>query len=36
VPASLDDLTLKLLTDWLGHRRSRWQNTENPHLLINK
>lgn len=30
----LDD-TLKLLLDWLEHRRSRWPNTANLHLLIN-
>ncbi|MFJ2420466.1 hypothetical protein [Streptomyces brevispora] len=31
----LDDLTLKLLLDWLKHRRKRWPNTANHHLLIN-
>ncbi|MFB7189400.1 hypothetical protein ACFCZT_29690 [Streptomyces sp. NPDC056230] len=31
----LDDLTLKLLLDWLEHRRNRWPNTANLHLLIN-
>ncbi|MFJ9566021.1 hypothetical protein ACIRQQ_39065 [Streptomyces fuscichromogenes] len=31
----LDDLTLKLLLDWLEHRRTRWPNTANLHLLIN-
>ncbi|MFG2613998.1 hypothetical protein [Streptomyces anulatus] len=31
----LDDLTLKLLVDWLEHRRRRWPNTANLHLLIN-
>lgn len=31
----LDDLTLRLLLDWLEHRRSRWPNTANLHLLIN-
>ncbi|MEV3971277.1 hypothetical protein AB0K68_24505 [Streptomyces sp. NPDC050698] len=31
----LDDLTLKLLTDWLGHRRRRWPSMANLHLLIN-
>lgn len=31
----LDDLTLKLLLDWLEHRRRRWPNTANLHLLIN-
>ncbi|MFF9087497.1 hypothetical protein ACF1BE_13945 [Streptomyces sp. NPDC014991] len=30
----LDDLTLKLLLDWLEQRRSRWPNTANLHLLI--
>ncbi|MEW2729102.1 tyrosine-type recombinase/integrase [Streptomyces albidoflavus] len=31
----LDDLTMKLLLDWLKHRRNRWPNTANLHLLIN-
>ncbi|MCW8218917.1 MULTISPECIES: hypothetical protein [Streptomyces] len=31
----LDDHTLKLLLDWLEHRRRRWPNTANLHLLIN-
>jgi hypothetical protein len=31
----LDDLTMKLLLDWLEHRRRRWPNTANRHLLIN-
>ncbi|EGX54612.1 hypothetical protein SZN_37071 [Streptomyces zinciresistens K42] len=31
----LDDLTLKLLLDWLEHRRNRWPSTANLHLLIN-
>ncbi|MFE7568967.1 hypothetical protein ACFU76_18720 [Streptomyces sp. NPDC057539] len=31
----LNDLTLKLLLDWLEHRRNRWPNTANLHLLIN-
>ncbi|ADI04348.1 hypothetical protein SBI_01227 [Streptomyces bingchenggensis BCW-1] len=31
----LDDLTLKLLLEWLEHRRNRWPNTANLHLLIN-
>jgi integrase len=30
----LDELTLKLLTDWLDHRRRRWPSTANLHLLI--
>ena len=31
----LDDLTLRLLLDWLEHRRTRWPNTANLHRLIN-
>ncbi|MFB6818094.1 hypothetical protein ACFCV8_26490 [Streptomyces sp. NPDC056347] len=31
----LDDLTLKLLLDRLEHRRNRWPDTANLHLLIN-
>ncbi|MER7699152.1 MULTISPECIES: hypothetical protein [unclassified Streptomyces] len=31
----LDSLTMKLLLDWLEHRRNRWPNTANLHLLIN-
>ncbi|MFF4213711.1 hypothetical protein ACFYZE_31065 [Streptomyces sp. NPDC001796] len=31
----LDDVTLRLLLDWLEHRRRRWPNTANLHLLIN-
>lgn len=31
----LDDLTLKLMVEWLGHRRRRWPSTANLHLLIN-
>ncbi|MFD7476010.1 hypothetical protein ACFV8Z_28635 [Streptomyces sp. NPDC059837] len=31
----LDDLSLKLLLDRLEHRRARWPNTANLHLLIN-
>ncbi|MFD1658204.1 hypothetical protein ACFSL4_08245 [Streptomyces caeni] len=31
----LDDLPLKLLLDWLEHRRNRWPSTANLHLLIN-
>lgn len=30
----LDDLTATVMTGWLDHRRSRWPNTANPHLLI--
>jgi integrase len=31
----LDDLTRQLLLAWLEHRRRRWPNTANPHLIIN-
>lgn len=31
----LDDLTRQLILAWLGHRRHRWPNTANPHLIIN-
>ena len=31
----LDDLTLKLLADWLDYQRHRWPSTANLHLLIN-
>lgn len=31
----LDDPTMKLLLDWLKHRRNRWPNSANLHLLIN-
>ncbi|MFE0449094.1 hypothetical protein [Streptomyces fungicidicus] len=30
----LDNLTRRAVMDWLGHRRSRWPTTANPHLLI--
>lgn len=30
----LDDLTRHAVLDWLDHRRNRWPNTANPHLLI--
>ncbi|GAA4479339.1 hypothetical protein GCM10023094_24330 [Rhodococcus olei] len=32
----LDDLTYRALTDWLSYRRTRWPNTANPHLLVNR
>ena len=32
----LDDLTHQTLLTWLQFRRSRWPNTANPHLLINR
>jgi len=30
----LDELTHRVLREWLDHRRRRWPNTANPHLLI--
>jgi hypothetical protein len=33
-PRPLDELTHRLLVEWLDHRRRRWPNTANPHLLI--
>ncbi|MGP4001179.1 hypothetical protein [Streptomyces sp. 8N706] len=30
----LDDLTHRAVLDWLDHRRNRWPNTANLHLLI--
>ncbi|WP_433521534.1 hypothetical protein ACQPZ2_01350 [Nocardia pseudovaccinii] len=36
VTRPLDDLTHRLLLDWLEDRRKRWPNTANPHLIINK
>ncbi|WP_413804657.1 hypothetical protein [Streptomyces sp. OE57] len=30
----LDELTHRAVLDWLDHRRGRWPNTANPHLLI--
>ncbi len=32
----LDDLTRQVILDWLSHRRSRWPDTANPHLIINQ
>lgn len=32
----LDDLTHRLVREWLELRRRRWPNTANPHLLINR
>jgi hypothetical protein len=30
----LDELTRRIIIDWLHSRRDRWPNTTNPHLLI--
>jgi len=30
----LDELTHQVLVAWLDHRRRRWPNTANPHLLV--
>lgn len=32
----LDDVTHRVLTDWLDYRRTRWPNTANPHLLLSR
>ncbi|USX56404.1 integrase [Lentzea sp. HUAS12] len=32
----LDELTYRMLIEWLGHRRRRWPHTANAHLLISK
>ncbi len=32
----LDELTYRVLVEWLNHRRSRWPHTANTHLLISK
>jgi hypothetical protein len=31
----LDEPTRQILLTWLNHRRNRWPNTANPHLLVN-
>ncbi|WP_051939809.1 hypothetical protein [Phaeacidiphilus oryzae] len=31
----LDDLTLKLMVEWLHYRCRRWLSTASPHLLVN-
>jgi integrase len=31
----LDDLTRRLITEWLGRRRERWPRTSSPYLLVN-
>jgi hypothetical protein len=33
-PRPLDELTYRVLLEWLDYRRRRWPNTANPHLLI--
>ncbi|MFD3731482.1 hypothetical protein [Streptomyces sp. NPDC058632] len=32
----MDELTLHVAREWLDHRRRRWPDTTNLHLLINK
>ena len=32
----IDELTHQILLEWLDHRRTRWPNTANPHLIINQ
>jgi hypothetical protein len=32
----LDDLTARLLIEWLDYRRGHWPNTANPHLLLTR
>jgi hypothetical protein len=32
----LDELTHHILVGWLDHRRTRWPNTANPHLIVNQ
>ncbi len=32
----VDDLTRKVLLEWLTHRSTRWPSTANPHLLVNQ
>jgi hypothetical protein len=36
VARPLDELTHRLVLEWLTDRRGRWPNTANPHLIINK
>ncbi len=35
-PRPLDELTRRILIEWLDHRRRRWPHTPNPHLLVSK
>jgi integrase len=32
----LDDLTYRVLSEWLNYRRQRWPHTANPHLLVTR
>lgn len=32
----IDEFSHQILLEWLDHRRTRWPNTANPHLLINQ
>jgi hypothetical protein len=32
----IDEFTHQILLEWLDHRRSRWPDTGNPHLIINQ
>ena len=32
----IDELSYQILLAWLDHRRTRWPNTANPHLIINQ
>lgn len=36
VARPLDELTHRLVLEWLTDRRGRWPDTANPHLIINK
>ncbi|MCA1707068.1 MAG: hypothetical protein LC808_28910 [Actinobacteria bacterium] len=36
VTRPLDELTHRMLLDWLDYRHKRWPHTANPHLIINK
>ncbi len=32
----LDELTRRVILDWLDYRRARWPNTANPHLILSQ
>ncbi|MFB9830727.1 hypothetical protein [Actinoallomurus acaciae] len=32
----IDEFSHQILLEWLDHRRTRWPNTANPHLLVNQ